>query len=95
MDWIIKYRLIKKEEYISISTGSNWNQDGHMDYLFGQPLNKFNFDNKITEFEFLNGMVIYLINDNNNCGNNLWSISQNLVIKDLKQRRKEKLDGLL
>jgi hypothetical protein len=90
MDWIIKYRFINKHEH---NSSLDWNSDGYMDYLFGEPLYKFEFDNEITEEEFSDGESLNLINKNNK-SQAKWNITKKLAIIDLKKMRKIKLDGL-
>lgn len=62
-------------------------------HLKGKNLSKFKYSNIISEEEFLNGKRLLLINNENNCCEK-WSIRSKLIIKDLKEIRKQKLNKL-
>jgi hypothetical protein len=66
-----------------------WNFQGYMDYLYDQPLNKFEFGEDITEEQFLNGVFLELIDKQQ-----FWFISIDMLEDGLIKMRKRKLDGL-
>jgi hypothetical protein len=94
MDWIKNYRIINKNEFLKREKRIDWNSDGQMDYLFEQHLDEFEFGNEITEDEFLDGSILYLMSNDDLYLFDNWCIHENLTVNILIERRKEKLDGL-
>jgi organic radical activating enzyme len=71
----------------------NWFKE--MDYLCDKNLSKFKYLNEISEEEFLKGENLKLKEDKNIIIYGYWNINIEMVEKDLKEIRKDKLDGLV
>jgi len=89
MEWLRKYKF-KNSNNFGWVRGVGWFKK--MNYLLDKNLNNFEYLNEINEEEFLRGEILKL---NNNYVNNYWSIISSMVEKDVKQIRKEKLNGMV
>jgi hypothetical protein len=81
MDWLRKYKFKNNLKGFLL-----------VDNLLNKNLNNFEYLNEISEEEFIKGKkFLYLKENNIRC----WNIGINMVEKDLKKIRKDKLNGLV
>jgi len=85
MEWLKKYKFKNYNNDIF-----NWIKK--MDYLLDNNLSNFEYLNEISEEEFLRGKILLYLKKNNI---QYWNINIDMVEKDLKELRKDKLNGLV
>lgn len=94
MNWLKKYKFKN-----DVHKNMDWNDNGKMDYLIRKNLKEFDFLNSVNEEDFIKSSI-----DKKRCFclklkcddlyRDYWTISYDMVEKDLKETRKIKLNEL-